>query len=430
MTADEGSKGLGRALGIGSNDGLSIPFDAGIVGNYLEYTRDIPSSAMYRMWAAIHAVGAAAERRIWTGLGINRLYPNLFVFLVGPPGVGKTQAINPMSVLLRKSGSTLLAPNDVTKQSLLDCLAESARGGVVDGKPFDFHYSTVIVRELANFMSKYDLELTGILTDLYDCPAANEEKKRSHLKGKMLPFPGLNLLVGTATENLGTTITPEMWGSGFMARVLIIFNADIIVPKDMFAEDIMDEARAQAIIAGLSRVGKMSGPMAWTPPARAMIQTLRENPSEGAPLHNRLAHYITRRWLHLAKLCMIAALSRHSMTVTDVDFDLAFHWLTQAETFMPEVFKDMVQHQDGQIYADMRMHFFQLHLANNRKAVPANMIFEWLSKRVPSYTVERMVKIAESADYLRRVAGSGLNGTEALYIPTSPGGEGESLGHI
>lgn len=376
---------------------------------------------MFRMWTAIHAVGGAAERRIWTPLGINRLYPNLFVFLVGPPGVGKTQAINPMSTLLRKSGATLLAPNDVTKQSLLDCLSESARGGVIDGKPFDFHYTTVIVRELANFMSKYDLELTGILTDLYDCPAANEEKKRSHLKGKMLPFPGLNLLVGSATENLGSTIAPEMWGSGFMARVIIVYNAEVIVPKDMFAADTMDEAKATSIIAGLSEIGKMTGPMSWLSPARAMMQIFRENPTDGAPLHNRLAHYVTRRWLHLAKLCMIAALSRGSMTVTDDDFDTALGWLTSAEHFMPEVFKDMIQHEDGQVYAEMRLHFFSLHVASMRKAIPASMIYQWFAQRAPAYAIDRMIAIAESADFLRRVAGTGQDGTEALYIPTSPG---------
>lgn len=375
---------------------------------------------MFRMWTAIHAVGAAAERRIWTPLGINRLYPNLFVFLVGPPGVGKTQAINPMSTLLRKSGATLLAPNDITKQGLLDCLSESSRSGVFDGKPFDFHYSTVIVRELANFMSKYDLELAGILTDLYDCPAANEEKKRSHLKGKMLPFPGINLLVGTATENLGATIAPEMWGSGLMARVILVYNAEIIVPPDLFKVSEQDEARAQSIIASLSEIGKMAGPMTWLAPARAMIQTLAENRNQDAPLHNRLAHYTTRRWMHVAKLGMVASLSRGSMTVTPEDFDRAYGWLTDCEAFMPEVFKDMVQHQDGQIYHDMRHHFFALHLGAGGKSIPAAMIYEWMSKRVPSYAIERMIAVAESADFLRRVAGTGVNGTEALYIPTSP----------
>jgi len=279
----------------------------------------------------------------------------------------------------------------------------------------------VIVRELANFMSKYDLELTGILTDLYDCPDFNEEKKRSHDKGQMLPFPGINLLVGTATENLGATIAPEMWGSGFMARVIIVYNADVIVPADMFKVEETDQTKANKLISGLSDIGKMSGPMSWLAPARAMMQTFRENPTDGAPLHNRLGHYVTRRWLHLAKLCMIAALSRGSMVVADSDFDLAYEWLTSCEAVMPEVFKDMIQHEDGQIYEELRMHFFTLHIQSNRKAVPASMLYEWLSKRCPAYAVDRMLAVAESADYLRRVAGTGTDGTDALYIPTSPG---------
>ena len=187
---------------IGSKDDRPT----GVIEQYLEYTKDAPTPKVFRLWSAIHAVGAAGERRIWTTLGTNKLYPNLFIFLVGPPGIGKTQAINPMSEMLRKSQAVGLAPTDMTKQGLLDALVGFSKGAVIDGLPFDYHFMSICISELSNFMSQYDAALAGLLTDLFDCPPINEEKKRSGA-GKTIPFPGISFIIGTATENLGNTIS-------------------------------------------------------------------------------------------------------------------------------------------------------------------------------------------------------------------------------
>lgn len=370
---------------------------------------------MFRLWTAIHAVGAAAERRIWTSLGINRLHPNLFIFLVGPPGTGKSQALNPMSVLLRKSQAVNLAPNDITKQGLLDVLGECAKGCLLDGRPFDYHYMSICISEMSNFMSKYDHDLTGLLTDLFDCPPTNEEKKRSGA-GKMIPFPGISFIMGTATENLGNTITTDMWGSGFMARVVMVYAAEDIVPEDMFAVVSQADSLGDQISTGLRRIGELKGEMVWEEEPQSALRTFRVNQKDGAPLHNRLVFYVTRRWLHLGKLCMISALSDERMTVRMEDFNLAMSWLLEAEIAMPEVFKDMVHHEDGQIYEEMRSQFFQLHM-RMKEPIPAVMLYQFLSKRVGSYNVERMIQIAVAADYFRRVAGT--EGENALYIPQS-----------
>lgn len=380
---------------------------------------------MFRQWAILHAIGAAAERRVWTQLQTNRLFPNLFVFLVGPPGVGKSQAINPASEMLRKAQCVGLAPNDLTKQGLLDALAENARGAVIEGRPFDYHFMAIAISELSNFMPKYDESLAGILTDLFDCPAINEEKKRSHDKGKPIPFPGISMLAGTATKNLGRTVSDAAWGSGFMARVIMVYSADEIVPDDMFAPIEGNEEIAQALVAGLSAVGQMKGPMEWDPEARALIKTFRKNQKDGAPLHNRLEHYVTRRWLHLTKLCMVAALANQTMVVDETHFNMAFEWLLAAEFQMPEIFKDMQGHEDGEVLEEMRSQFYAIHTMTKRP-IAAQALHAFLSKRTASHNVQRMVQIAEAAGYFNRVAGT--SGDDAEYVPQLP--FGKNLGVI
>lgn len=368
---------------------------------------------MFRLWTALHAVGAAAERRLWTTIGINQLYPNLFIFLVGPPGTGKSQAINPMSVLLRKSQAVGIAPNDLTKQGLLDCLAENARAAMIDGRPFDYHFLTICISEMSNFMSQYDHALAGLLTDLFDCPPTNEEKKRSGA-GKMIPYPGISFIMGTATQNLGDTISTEMWGSGFMARVIMVFSAEEIVPPNMFTVVPRNEALADEISTGLRRIGELKGEMLWADKAQALLQVFRETQKIGAPLHNRLSHYVTRRWLHLGKLCMIAALSEERMIVEEEDYLLAHSWLLEAESVMPEIFKDMTHHEDGQVLEELRQ-TFMLAQMKSQQPVPHRYLVQFLTQRVSAYQVPRMIEIALAADYFRRMAGT--EGDDALYIP-------------
>jgi len=357
---------------------------------------------------------------VWTNFGRNKLYPNVFVFLVGPPGVGKTQAIEPISELLRKSGSVTVAPNDLSKQALLDALNEAAKGVLLNGRPFDYHFLTLSIRELANFMSKYDFELTGLLTDLFDCPAVNEEKKRTHNKGEAIVAPGISFIMGTATHNLGHTISNEMWGSGFMARVIMVYSADEIIPVNMFDEIPVDDKVQEELLVGLRRLGERVGPMIWTPEAQRLLHDFRLNQKNGAPLHNRLTHYVTRRWLHLGKLCMIAALSDERPDVQEEDFHTALSWLKCAEREMPEIFKDMVSHEDGQIHEELRNHCWLLHV-KSKKPVHISVLYEFLHSRVASHSIERIVQVAIAADFFRRVAGT--EGNDAEFIPMAMNGQ-------
>lgn len=378
----------------------------------------MPSPRIFRLWTAIHAVGAAVERRVWTPLtGNNRMHPNLFLFLVGPAASGKTQALSPMESILRKSRAVTVAPNDITKEAFLDCLAESAKAPLINGRPYDYHFLALHVRELSNFMSQYDGSLAGLMTDLFDCPPMNEEKKRTHNKGKELIRPGLSFVMGTTPQQLGTTISEELWGSGFMARVVMIYSAEFIIPVNLFAPSPDSSEQTEELILSFKRLGNMFGEMSWEPAAQKILQTFAENQLRGGPTHNRLTLYTSRRWMQIAKLSMISAISDERMLVEKEDILVAKEWLAEAEGFMPEIFRDMQSHEDGQIHEELRGVMFAAYVASHKKPVPASLIYQWLAKRVASHAVERTFQIALAAEYFHRVAGS-----DDLYIPQAPPG--------
>lgn len=416
-TTVSGNRVLGPAPAIGST-GRGVGSGESLVDLYLNYSKDLPSPIVFRLWTAIHAVGAATERRVWTNIGKLKLYPNLFVFLVGPPGVGKTVALSPMGEILRKSGAVGIAPNDLTKQGLLDALSNCKKGCLINGVPFDYAFMALHISELSNFMDQYDTALAGLLTALFDCEAVNEEQKRGKgEKSVIINNPGISFVMGTATQNLGNTISDNMWGSGFMARVIMVHSADKIVPKDMFAQVDVDETTRGELEIGLRRLGEVSGPMGWTDGAQDLMRDFRLNNETEAPIHNRLTHYTTRRWMHLCKLCMIAALSDERMTVEADDFLLALSWLVAAEVNMTEIFKDMQTHSDGQIHEELRSAMFHI-FSLARRPIHHSLLAKWLSQKVASHQVPHIIAVALAAEYFIRVAGT--HGDDAEYIPQGP----------
>lgn len=382
----------------------------------------VPTPNMFVKWAAIFAVGSAVRRRVWTHLiGGRHLYPNLFIWLVGPPGTGKTEAIVPMGETLRKSKTAVIAPNDVTKQSLLDTLAKAPDAVTFEGPPLevvDYHYMAIIIRELSNFMAAYDTQLAGILTDIFDNPPVNAESKRSGA-GTVIHKPSLSFIAGTATKNLAATIGPSLWGQGFMSRLILVYSAD---QPSITLFDETTETRRETdpqLVALLGRIGAMKGRMKWDKDAQeAFRKWFGEGPSKQGckpyPLHPKLQEYNARRFLHMAKLSMISALSDARMNILLEDFQRAKGWLEEAETFMPEIFKEMTSHSDGEVLRELHMAMW-VEYQRTKRPVPAMFLYNFLLDRVASRDITRLIEAGESAGVYDRMAGT--QGVDARYKP-------------
>ena len=109
------------------------------IESYEEYTEILPSPALFRKWVAIFFVAAAMERRVWVRTMGSALYPNLYVLLVGPPGIGKGVAMHPAEAMMRDVPEIHVGPSDMTTASMIDALNESVRRVIILGgnPPFD-----------------------------------------------------------------------------------------------------------------------------------------------------------------------------------------------------------------------------------------------------------------------------------------------------
>src|SRR6185437_11776638 len=62
---------------------------------YCDYAADGFVPPQFNEWAALSAVAAALERKVWLPWGDTfNFYPNLYVLCVSMPGIGKSTALN------------------------------------------------------------------------------------------------------------------------------------------------------------------------------------------------------------------------------------------------------------------------------------------------------------------------------------------------
>lgn len=323
------------------------------------------------------------------------LYPNLFVFLVGAPGGGKTFPIKEAVRPLWKSVSDFyVSPTSMTSASLSDDLNAAKRRIVRPAAipPYvEFNSLLIALNELSVMFPAYDAEIMNRFTDLYDCDVYEETRRAKSIKIS-IPNSQVNIIAATTPSYLNELMPPGAWDQGFISRVIMIFSAERIV-KSLFETRPKNFELFKALSEDLKIIGEMYGQFQWELAAQAAMENWAKAGGPPIPDHPRLVHYTSRRNAHLLKLCMVANVSRAdgNQLITVKDFQQALDWLIEAEFYMPDIFKSMVTGGDTAAMDDC-FHFILQTYMKDRKPLPEHRIVHYLSQRVPAHSVMRVLE--------------------------------------
>jgi hypothetical protein len=64
------------------------------IESFVKYTEVFNSPEVFRRWAAIGIVAGALEQKVWVRTKGSDLFPNQYIILVGPPGIGKSAILS------------------------------------------------------------------------------------------------------------------------------------------------------------------------------------------------------------------------------------------------------------------------------------------------------------------------------------------------
>lgn len=382
------------------------------VAGFEELTSYTGSPARLRRWAGIACLAGALEQRVWVHTNNSPLYPNLYVILVAPPGVGKSEAIKHLRKFWAILKDHKIAASSVSKASLIDELADAQRILIHPGRnppTTEFHSLKVIASELTVFIPDYATDFMSVMTNIYDTEPFHERKRTAKLKIE-IPRPQINFVAGTTPSSLVNLLPEGAWDQGFLSRTMLVYDADVVV-QSLFAAARENKELEAKLESDMKEIGNLYGEIKFTQDAADFIDNWHMNGKQPVPDHPKLQHYLSRRTAHLLKLSQVACISySNDLTITVEHIQQAMDWLFDLEAHIPEIFKAMSNGGEAKVMDEAWHMLYQFKIRYN-KGAPASLLIKFVSQRVPSHAVERIIDLMQKADMIRAVAEKGTGMT-------------------
>jgi len=381
------------------------------VESFIEHTSGLEASELYRKWAAITAIAATLEQKVWVDTGSGSpLYPNLYTFLIGEPGIGKSRSIMAASRLIRDALPEVhFGATSMTRASLSDHMNEAKRFlPNIPYAPIEYNSLVIMADEFSVLMDQYDTALVAALVEFYDVNPYSEGRRVSNIRIKVAK-PQLTILTGSTPSNLLHTLKDYVWDQGLMSRVIMVYAEDRPL-IDAFTEQ--NKGKPKELIYDLKLINALVGQFSYTEEFKKALNDWRTLGQVPIPDHPKLRHYCTRRFAHLLKLTMVSCVDRtNDLRLTVQDFNRAMAWLVEAERVMPSIF------QVGAVAPDSRVMDEILYFIKQRKGgVPEHVIVNFARQKVSSYQIKSVLDTMQASRMIQSV-GIDKFGMRVFIVP-------------
>ena len=369
--------------------------------SFESFTSALSTPEIFRKWTGLSILAAALERKVWVETDIGFLYPNLYVFLVSPPGVGKTVLTSLAWRTIKQLQNHKVSSSSITRATLIEELSDASRFvSIPSGGATSFNSLYICSNELGTLLPAYELEFMSKLTEIYDGHSYSE-KRRNAKHNADIAKPQLNILAATQPGYLASMLPEVAWEQGFLSRAILVYSGSII-RRSLFTRNASDTVLWESLIHDLKAVARLYGEFKFSAEAAKLIDSFYiETHALTAPAHPKLQHYSTRRPAHLIKLCQIACASAgDEMIITPEHYQTALDWMLAAEDTIPEIFKAMQSGGDSNVIRDTWYFVYKTTLETG-KPIPKSRLMAFLGQRVPSEKVETIITIMEKMKLLR-----------------------------
>lgn len=315
------------------------------LSDYLEYTSRQESPERFHLWAGITTCAAILGRRVWLdrragGVTRYRIYPGqLMVVLVGDSGrVRKTTALYPAKHFLKLAKVHTIG-GKTSPEAFLDQLDPKKTGKGTSALLLESELSVTLSKQT------YAESLIDVLTKLAD---AEDEFVFNTRGGGMIviPKPCLTMLACTTPVSLGESLPPKAHGTGFLSRVIFVYERTTNRIEDLLdvEDDDIDPIHLKHIqeienrlTDSIKTYTQLAGPCTFTTQGKAWMRdwylkwvNSTEGQGEGWP---------SRRPDHMLRLAIILAITeRHTLTLDEGQLIAADRLLRQIEVDLPSVF--------------------------------------------------------------------------------------------
>lgn len=315
------------------------------IEEYLKYVENTEPPISYHRWVAIGCIAAALQRKVFFDWGMERIFPNLYIVLLGPAAqTRKSTALRVGEELIKDLNIPIIGQEN-SRESIVRDIKKSVTN-FNDGTMVRMQSAVVcFASELAVFLGKQNTELQADLTDWYDSP--NEWIRSTKHQG-VDDISGLcfNLVGAMAPDWIPHVFAPESIGGGFTSRIMF-------VPEFRKAKTIANpykypppNGQRAHLLADLQDINtNMIGLFEFDQEAMDFYEDWYTKDSEAIEIGKYAVDdrsfytYCGRRPTMLRKVSMCLSAARDSSKLIKLeDIQTALAWMEEAEKRMPGTF--------------------------------------------------------------------------------------------
>lgn len=299
----------------------------GWLGSYLKFTEGMEACSRFNFFAACCVLGAAVNNKAWIQRGdedlLPKLFPNLWVILLAPPGRGhKTSVINmAVNCLIAACDDVRILADKLTPEYLVKALSSpTAKADMIRIGPRD---ATGLIKapELSVFFGKqqYNMGLISLITDLYDF----REKWVGGTIGRggeTLHNVCISVLGGSTPEWLQQMLPQDAFTGGFMSRFVIVEMPPTYFRKITFPTR-PENSHWHDIVQELTKVARVNGVIHWGNGSREAYEKVYEGT---LPIGEaQIDAYREREAEQILKVALLLAISMNRIEVLGKDINQA-----------------------------------------------------------------------------------------------------------
>ncbi len=294
--------------------------------DYMDFTQDLEACPRFRFFTACACFGSAINNKIYIHRGdpelLPKLFPNIWVLLLAPPGRGhKTSTINMgVNALIQACPEVRILSDKLTPEALVKALSAPSEKEKIRIGPRDA-VGLIKAPELSVFFGRqqYNQGLISLITDLYDF--REEWVSETILRGTItLRNVCISILGASTPDWLQTMLPQDAFTGGFMSR-FVICEMPITYSKRRAKPTKLSDKGWNTILESLRTLTLNEGEMKWTKDGDDYYVKMYESASPTGDI--QYDAYRERNSEQTIRLAMLLALSRGKMTVSGEDMHQA-----------------------------------------------------------------------------------------------------------
>lgn len=281
--------------------------------------------AAYNVWSAISVISAVLKMKVWIKRGTYKIYPNQYIVLVGPPGVGKGTAIHPAHSFVKEHKPPLAnyISDRVTAPKIIEKLSQGFSTTTIhNGLPVGGTESSAVLMstELPTLLGSSDWMLP-FLCDAWDRGTFEYDTRN---KGTFIIKDMCVSLMGACVPEFIRRLNKDAASAingGFTARTIFVFASDksqsLVWPKS-FDEHPATKQIQQDLIHDIGLIANLSGTFTFDPQAIIAFERFYHSVKNEDDDSEVVRHFKARQNVHVIKLAMcFSAATDDSMCITE-----------------------------------------------------------------------------------------------------------------